>query len=728
MKKLLLLTFLLVGKLIFSQNGVITLTDDNLGSSFAKNVLLIEDKDHALSWEQVMAMPESDFEVPKDAVPNLDFTSSAWWMKFEVKNKSMFSYFILETARPITNLVEFYEVKGDKVENYFKSGDEISYDDKAVPHNKSLFPLYIFPEQSKTYVIRMVSDGEVITLPVFITDRMTFFEKDANQQWALGFYFGLMALVVIIYFFFFILLKDRAFLYYILYVAAQALLQFGLDGYAHVHFFPQGGYLASHFIIFIAGITVIVLLNYVSDFLNLKLHNRLMLKIFRVCQILVALTVVLSLIPGPTYEISYPVINGVSLLSVILSVVAIYRLKFKKVEVDNFFAIAFTVLIVGAVIFILGNFNIVGNAEVAQIALKISSAMEVCILSISMSNKYRKLQKEKEEAQAVAMKSLEEQNALIEGMNVKLEAQVKERTAEIERQKEELAEINEEILSSIHYAKRIQTAILPSDKHVQNLLSQSFVFYRPKDVVSGDFYFVEKAIPRKDDATELSVFAAVDCTGHGVPGAFMSIVGNNYLTAGLTEQSVKNTADALNFLNKGVVQALRQDKDVEETVRDGMDIALCALDRKGRQLQFSGAKNPVYIVRKADHLDDLGFEYEEGGKNPLKSENENIYLKEFKGDAHPIGAYIGDDLKPFTLTTIDLKEGDMIYVFSDGFADQFGGESGKKYKYKTFKKFLIAISQLPVEEQKKKLIDEYDRWKGDFEQIDDVLVMGVRVE
>jgi two-component system, sensor histidine kinase LadS len=727
MKVLLLTLFWIFSLTVFTQEGVITLTNENLGTSFAKNIFLLEDEDHQYELQDILDFPTSKFEIPKDNMPNLDFTASTWWMKFEVKNKSAYSYFILETARAVTNLVEFYEVRGDKVENSFVGGDDLHYDQKAIPHNKNLFPLYIFPEQSKSYVVKMVSDGEVITLPVFITDRMTFFEKDARAQWSLGFYYGLMALVVIIYFFFFILLKDKAFLYYILYVAAQGLLQFGLDGYAYTNFFPSGGYFANHFIVFIAGMTIISLLSYVSNFLDLKAHNRLLLKIFRFCQVLVVLSVSVSLIPGPLYEISYPIINGVSLLSVILSVIAIYRLKYKKVKIDSYFAVAFTILIVGAVIFILGNFNIVGDSEIAQVALKVSSAIEVCILSISMSNKYRKLQKDKEEAQAVALKSLEEQNTLIEGMNVKLESQVKERTAEIELQKEELKEINEEILGSIHYAKRIQTAILPSQGHIEKLLPKSFVFYRPKDVVSGDFYFVEQAIPH-DKSTPLSIFAAVDCTGHGVPGAFMSIVGNNHLTSGLTEAAVNNTADALDYLNRGVVKALRQDKDVDETVRDGMDISLCALNKDKRILQFSGAKNPVYIIRKCDDVKDLGFEFVEGGKTTIKSETANVYLNETKGDSHPIGAYVGDELKPFTLHEIQLKKDDMVYVFSDGFPDQFGGPNGKKYKYKTFKHFLLKISQEPVEKQAELLIKEYDNWKGDYEQIDDVLVIGVKVE
>ena len=710
----------------FSQNGIIELTDENLGQSFAKNVQLIEDPTHELTLEEVLDLSDDQFKTPTDYIPNLDFTTSTWWVRFSIKNSSSSAHFILETGRPITNEVEFFQMRGSVVENHYLSGDDYSKDEKVIPHRKNLFPIVMYPGQKKDYCIRLTSDGEVITLPLRISDRLSFFEKDAKSQFSYGFYYGLMCLVIIIYFFFFILLKDKAFFFYITYVGAQALLQFTLDGYTFIHLFPSGGYFANHFVVFIAGATIIVLLLYVANFLSLKERNPLMHKVFRVCQILVILTIGVSLIPGTTYVISYPVINGVSLISIILSVVAIYRLKYKGFKVDNFFAIAFTVLIAGAVIFIFGNFNIIGNAEIAQAALKISSALEVAILSISMSNKYRALQKDKEEAQKIAMKSLEEQNELVAGMNVKLEAQVKERTAEIEHQKESLAEINQEIVASIQYAKRIQEAILPQDEEVQKLLPESLIFYRPKDVVSGDFYFVDKTTT--NDGLGLVLFAAVDCTGHGVPGAFMSIVGSNYLNQAITEPTVNTPAEALNFLNVGVNHSLRQDvSTTATTVRDGMDIALCGYDKTTRKIHFAGAKNPIYIIRKAENIADLGFHFEDQ-KEALKDDEHPVYLQEIKGDSHPIGAYVGDSLKPFTDHTIQLREGDMVYVFSDGYADQFGGPDGKKYKYKTFKKFLLAISQLPAEEQKRLLVEEYDSWKGGYEQIDDVLVIGIRIE
>lgn len=726
MSKLILLLGLFQVFVGFSQPGQITITPENLGTSQFPNVLFLEDNEHALNLEEVISMDDSQFESKDVLVPNFDFTASKYWLKFSITNTTEDSYFILETARPITNKVNFYQLRGIFIENQFRSGDDYHYSEKIIPHRKNLFPVSIDPGETKDYIIEIESDGEVLILPVRIYDKIAFFANDYKHQFSFGFYYGLMCLVIVIYFFFYVMLKDKSFLFYILYVFCQALMQFSLDGFSFHHFFPNGGYMANHFILLIAGTTVIILLRYVSEFLQLSERFPTMQKVFIGSQILVGIGITLSLIPGPTYQIAYPVINGTSLIGIILSVTAIYILLFKGKSVDRYFTIAFTILIIGAVIFILGNFSVIGDAELAQTALKISSAIEVAILSISMSNKYRKLQRDKEEAQAVAMQNLMEKNALMDDINAKLESQVKQRTAEISEQKEQLAEQNKEIMDSIRYAKRIQEAILPTDLHVREILPNSLILYLPKDVVSGDFYFIDKTTTSTDN-TDLKLFAAVDCTGHGVPGAFMSIVGSNLLKQTLTEKAVNSPAQALDFLNKGVNEALHQDVNKETTVRDGMDIAMCALDEKAMKVYFSGAKNPLYIIRQAESTEDLGFEWNDDDRSLMKHDEKSLYLKEIKSDIQPIGAYVHQFLKSFTNHEIDVRKGDMLYVFSDGFADQFGGENGKKYKYKNFKKLLLSIAELPVKDQQKILLDEFYSWKGDHEQLDDVLIIGVRV-
>ncbi len=301
---------------------------------------------------------------------------------------------------------------------------------------------------------------------------------------------------------------------------------------------------------------------------------------------------------------------------------------------------------------------------------------------------------------------------------------LRKKNIEIGQQHQLLEESHKEITDSIAYAKRIQDATLPSNKHIKNLLPESFVFYQPKDFVSGDFYFVEAANTTSSDPTSLVVFSAADCTGHGVPGAFMSIVGTNYLMQGITEPSVNGCAEALDFLNQGVSKTLRLKKE-DNAIRDGMDISICAWDRERNMLHFAGAKNPIYIIRKIEKADKTDTKFLDG--KILQDEELPIYLKEIKGDKHPIGSYIYEDLKKFTDHSLPVKKGDMIYLFSDGFADQFGGEKGKKYNYKRYKKILLSISQKPPNEQKEILAKEFKEWKGSLEQIDDVCILGVRI-
>jgi ligand-binding sensor domain-containing protein/serine phosphatase RsbU (regulator of sigma subunit) len=275
-----------------------------------------------------------------------------------------------------------------------------------------------------------------------------------------------------------------------------------------------------------------------------------------------------------------------------------------------------------------------------------------------------------------------------------LEEKVAERTAEVVEKNKELDEINKDITASIRYAKRIQDAILPPDDYVRKHLPNTFVLFKPKDIVSGDFYWME-------DREDSVIFAAVDCTGHGVPGAFMSIVGHNLLDRVVSEQNITQPAKILDELNKSITGTLRQ-KDLEDnTVRDGMDISLCTFHRKKGLLEYAGAYNPLWLVRG----------------------NEVI---EIKANKFPIGNSKAGDVKRFTNHEIQLMKGDTLYIFSDGYADQFGGPLGKKFKSSAFKQLLIAAQHLPMEEQRELLNRTMEEWRGSHEQVDDILVIGTR--
>ena len=708
--KFLILLAILLPKWLFPSN--IKLNNENLGHSFSQQVLVYEDKNREIDLKDIINVPNDSFFVMSVENPAVQFTRSRFWIKFSITNESDYWDLFLETARPISDKVFFYRLneKNETLET-LRNGDDYNYYEKNIRHRKNLFPVRIKKGETQFFYVAVISGGEGILLPLKVHEKMAFFEQDYKDQFKNGFYYGLTCLIIVIYFFFYLLLKDASFLYYILYVFFQGLLQFSLDGYSHHHFFPSNSYMINFFPPLTGALAIIFMLIYVSNFLSLSTKYPRLNKVFFMAGIIISLSLVLNLLPGKLHAMSYPAINGISLLSIVLAVSTIFYLRFKKETIDNYFTLAFVVLISGAILFILGNFGVIQNSKVSLNALKVCSILEVVILSISMSFKYRELQKDKEAAQAVALQNLQEKNAAMDEINIRLEEQVQERTSEIESQRAELANKNEEILSSIKYAKRIQEAILPSHEQVKGLLNDFFVFYLPKDVVSGDFYFVE-------EKERCVLFSAVDCTGHGVPGAFMSIVGSNYLSQSITEQALHTPADILQFLNKGVSETLRQNVAGGQ-VRDGMDMALCMLNRDKNELQFSGAKNPIYIVRTSE-----SEPFEHG---QIRDKNDTHFLTEIKGDKQPIGNHSDSDLAPFSNFKIPVQKGDIIYIFTDGYADQFGGERAKKFNYRRFRALLLDNASADLNQQRKVLEDNFHQWKGDLDQVDDVLIVGVKI-
>ncbi len=270
-------------------------------------------------------------------------------------------------------------------------------------------------------------------------------------------------------------------------------------------------------------------------------------------------------------------------------------------------------------------------------------------------------------------------------MNKNLEQKVIERTLKIEQQK-----IN--ITDSIHYASRIQKALLTPYEELRRLLPSYFIFNKPKDIVSGDYYWVS-------EAEDKVIVAVADCTGHGVPGAFMSILGISILNEIVTKSDTLIASDVLNELRKRLIKSLRQTGDNDEA-KDGMEMALCVVDFENQLLQYSGAFRPLYLIR-------------------------NNELQEIKGDSMPIGVYNEEEIS-FSNKELQFKDNDIIYLFSDGFVDQIGGPKRKTFRSNNFKQLLVNIHQKPLDEQEAILEKEYEEWKRDMEQIDDIMVMGIR--
>jgi len=266
-------------------------------------------------------------------------------------------------------------------------------------------------------------------------------------------------------------------------------------------------------------------------------------------------------------------------------------------------------------------------------------------------------------------------------------------------QKNIIEEKNKDIEDSINYAQRIQRSILPPDDDMRRAFKDYFVLYKPKAIISGDFYWMTQVRTHTDGAS-LSVVAAVDCTGHGVPGALMSIVGNTLLNQTIKNPTINTPAQALDFINHELPKNLKQQEG--ETIRDGMDIVMCAIDYNTNTMYFAGANNPVYIIRNGE-------------------------LTELKGDKQAVSGSTDEVKKPFTNHTFQLQKNDLVYLITDGYADQFGGPKGKKFRSKQLRETLVKVHGLPLAEQRRRLDDVFEAWKGTLDQVDDVTIIGIKI-
>jgi serine phosphatase RsbU (regulator of sigma subunit) len=311
------------------------------------------------------------------------------------------------------------------------------------------------------------------------------------------------------------------------------------------------------------------------------------------------------------------------------------------------------------------------------------------------------LKQKLDEVEVLSAKSIEqekEKQKILETEKERLEEQVEERTSEITEQKKVIEEKNKDITDSILYAKKIQDAMLPATDVIKQLFPASFILFKPKDIVSGDFYWLSEL--HTLNSRQLFI-AAADCTGHGVPGALMSMTGNNFLNQLVNERTISSTKEILTHLDESIRKSLKQERaDVES--KDGMDIALCRFNADFSEVLYSGANRPLWILRNGE-------------------------LLEYKAGKKSIGGARSDNEPAYSEQLISLQKNDCVYIFSDGYADQFGGPEGKKFMTKQFKKIISSFGAMDMNAQKEKLDEAFLNWKKDLGQVDDVLVIGIKV-
>lgn len=670
------------------QNGVYKIPSEHIS--------YFEDPTNSLTVEQIVTEHRTFDSLP-DGIPNFGFNPNTIWLKFYIHSgMEQANKRLLEIKNPLLNEVSLFEIKDNQIVALAQSGDNHAFSSRPVSHRNYVFPIDLAEETVKHYYLKLNSGGEQLLAPIALYTPQSMTVKDGEDQLIRGSYFGIVLFVLFFNLFIYFIIKERSTLYYVYYNFFLLLLQLSLGGYGFQYIWPGSPYLANAATPLFATLSIFALMRFSQSFLELAKFFPKIDRIFSYVSYGMLINVVFSLSGNETLTfISILFINAIALLlniAIIPTAIAVIKKDFKPAKI---FLAGFILLIVTVFGFVSTNLGIIQNDFYADYGLIIGSTAEVILLSLAIVDRF-KLFKDQ------ALNTLKEMNEMQRIQNQVLEQKVEERTLEIQLQKTEIEEKNEEILSSIRYAKRIQSNVLPSTHEISQLFNEHFVLYMPKDIVSGDFYWIGKTKLNgiKSPPHEVLLFATGDCTGHGVPGAMVSVMSCNLLRETLLQFPEVPPHEMLEALDRRLQDNMNGSD--REHGADGMDLALWALQTDTMQLRFAGANNGISIWRNGDWI-------------------------EMPGTKRPIGMRDIYGKKPFEANSINLLKGDIIYSWTDGVTDQFGGVKGKKLKTSGLKEMLGSIAQMTLEEQKQRIQSFIEKWKEGTEQTDDICITAVRV-
>jgi len=652
-------------------------------------ILYCLDDTNTLIARDVLTQNDSLWKESGDVDLNLGFYRGTAWLIATLRSADPSGLTYLEIKNPLLNQAEFYELTdaGPKILNL--SGDNQEFASRAFDHRHFILPVKIQSNESKTILIKTSTHGEQFLIPLRKWSREQLEARDDRDLLVRGSYYGLVIFVLLFNLFIYLMIREASSFYYLLYNLALLILQLSLSGHAFQYLWPNSSWLANVTNPFMASVSIFALMRFSQTFLKLQHYYPGFNRFFHYTGYLLLVNAGMALLfSRPSFDLSILIVNGVALVLNLLIIPIAWKVYREKFRPAKFFLLAFIVLVLTVFGFILTNFGIIKNEFLSDYGLLMGSALEVILLSFAIVDRFKAFKDE-------AFLRLQEINRIQADSNEQLEMKVTERTEEVVRQKQEIESKNEEIVSSIRYAQRIQESLLPSTEQLKSVFDESFVLFIPKDIVSGDFFWVNSV---DTDGVGRKVFALGDCTGHGVPGAFMGVLGYNFLDQ-MTDTFRDNSPGyVMDQLHQHVVNALQNDAG-PDVLRDGMDIVIGVIDPEKMTLTYSSANQKLILLR-------------------------GNQLFELEGDHQAIGQLTGH---AFSSHTFQLEEGDLLYAFTDGYKDQFGGDNGKKLKITGFRTLLHEVSHLELSRQKEHLLHAFMQWKGELEQVDDVCVLGVRV-
>lgn len=624
--------------------------------------------------------------------PSFGLTNSVYWIRFteELPNTDL-DLFKLELNNTLIEDLQFYAFDAvHKKYSLQKTG-------RIYPFNKRIYPL-------KSFVFDLPNDGAphqyyirvkslyTMAFPIEFARYSALSEVENDRQLLFGFIFGLIFLVGLYNFLMYTFVREKVYLVYTLYAFIFGFYNFIFVGLDVQYLYPEAVYWPKISASFFAAISVLLGCQLSRMFLATKIHAK---GIDKVLLAFIGVALILAIIPFFHISIGYKRI--ITLFPIVIFIPTIWA-AIIRVRQGYFPAILYLcgwgLLGSSIVCYGLRSAQIIDSDIFTANSIPIGTVFEMIFLSTSLSYKFRLIKKENDEAKETKILHLEELKNLKDKANKELEQKVEERTYEVIQQKDELTVKNKHITDSINYAKRLQDSLLPNKHFIGSFFKDYFILYKPKDIISGDFYWFFKG--------EKHLYLVVaDCTGHGVPGALMSMLGHSFLNEIIKENQSLSAGEVLKCLHEKVNIALSRSGD-KQKVTDGMDVSLLKMNAETKEIEYSGAKRPLWLIKGEE-------------------------IRIIKGSKFPIGGnQRGEDYQYETNSFIG-EEGMCCYLFSDGYPDQFGFETGQKFMTKRFRTVLQDISLLPMYEQKTHLNQLFEMWRGLQDQTDDVLVVGIKL-
>ncbi len=841
----------------------IIIQDNNQKIDLGYHFEFMADPDHQYDIQQVSSGKANYlFGRSNTANPNFGMTKSAYWVRFSLKNESTHrTQFLLEIKNPFLDYVDLYYSQAYQWISV-EGGDQYAFSHRQVKNRHHVFPIHLPIGESATYYIRVRSENGALQFPATLWTQSSFTTHHHELQFIFGINYGMIIFIIINNLFLFWSVRHYSDLYYVIAMICSLLFVAALNGHGYEYLWTDNIWIQNNILPILMISVSFWTTIFCRNFLDTKIHIPKTDKMLLILIGVQAVTMILPLVVPYVYSVS---INSIaSILAFMTLLVAGIMSVRRKVPSSGFFVIAFSLYLFGLVVYRLKSWAFIPLTPVTEYSVQIGAVLQVVLISFAMSDKVKRLQKERSKAQKEALRLQQEITENLEQKVIERTTQIETQAKEIEmayRNVEVLARIGQEITSSlnfeeifhklynyvnkvmdasmfgvdiyyperaeveykfniendqslpsevvsmreknnlsvwtiknraeilmndveaesskfvpnlefvsgswpgsviyipliigsrvlgcvtvqsfhknaydaqdvdvmktlasyavialdhakaydtlrtannstmqsIRYAKRIQEAVLPSHKKLIENFEDSFIFYEPRDIVSGDFYWFS-------EVNGLKLIAAVDCTGHGVPGAFMTMMGNDLLNHVVNDEEITEPSEILYALDRKVQRTLHIQTSManQKSIQgrnDGMDMSLVVIDEANQKIAFAGAKCPLFYIQ-----------------------NGQEFL--LKGSKFPIGSSQFNFKKSFETQEIAYQKGDVFYMYSDGFQDQFGGEEGRKYLSKRFRRFLTHMSQNPLREQRRMLKKELRNWQGRNRQTDDILVIAFKM-